>query len=120
MELGSSYGAMPAHDGLWESAAATAHSLPARLAVEACVHEARGLDVLPQTIARCFHAPAGSWLQPLWLAGLRALAAEPRPLQTSPRRQPPLQSVPLQDPALHLQDSYCVSASVSARHWRQA
>ena len=44
---------MPAHDGLWESAAATAHSLPARLAVEACVHEARGLDVLPQTIARC-------------------------------------------------------------------
>lgn len=52
VELGSSYGAMPAHDGLWESAAATAHSLAARLAVESCVHEARGLDVLPQTIAR--------------------------------------------------------------------
>ncbi len=52
MELGSSYGAMEAHDGLWESAAATAHSLPARLAVESCVHEARGLDVLPLTIAR--------------------------------------------------------------------
>ena len=56
VELGSSYGAMPAHDGLWESAAATAHSLPARLAVEACVHEARGLDVLPQTVARCLNA----------------------------------------------------------------
>ena len=52
MELGSSYGAMAAHDGLWESAAETARSLPARLAIESCVHEARGLDVLPQTIAR--------------------------------------------------------------------
>ncbi|KAK9797739.1 hypothetical protein WJX73_003807 [Symbiochloris irregularis] len=51
-ELGSSYGALPAHDGLWESAARTAHSLPARLAVEHCVHEGRGLDVLPQTIQR--------------------------------------------------------------------
>ena len=48
MELGSSYGAVAAHDGLWESAAATVHSLAARLAVESCVHEARGLDVLPQ------------------------------------------------------------------------
>lgn len=37
---------------LWESAATTAHSLPARLAVEHCVHEARGLDVLPSTIAK--------------------------------------------------------------------
>lgn len=27
-------GALTAHDGLWESAAETAHSLPARLAVE--------------------------------------------------------------------------------------
>ena len=51
-ELGSHYGALPAHEGLWESARATAHSLPARLAIESCVHEARGLDVLPQTIAR--------------------------------------------------------------------
>ena len=50
--LGSHYGALPVHEGLWESARATAHSLPARLAVESCVHEARGLDVLPQTIAR--------------------------------------------------------------------
>ncbi|KDD72342.1 DUF455 hypothetical protein, partial [Helicosporidium sp. ATCC 50920] len=51
-EEGSHYGALPAHDGLWESATATRESLPARLAVEHCAHEARGLDVLPQTIAR--------------------------------------------------------------------
>ena len=50
--IGSHYGALPVHDGLWESAAATAHSLPARLAVESCVHEARGLDRLPHTIHR--------------------------------------------------------------------
>ena len=50
--LGMDYGAIPAHDGLWESAMATAHSLPARLAIEHCTHEARGLDVLPQTIGR--------------------------------------------------------------------
>lgn len=59
-ELGSEYGALPAHEGLWESAAATAHSLPARLAVESCVHEARGLDVLPQTISRCIWSLNGS------------------------------------------------------------
>lgn len=50
--IGSHYGALPVHNGLWESAAATAHSLPARLAVESCVHEARGLDRLPHTIKR--------------------------------------------------------------------
>lgn len=49
-ETGSSYGAFPAHDGLWESAAGSSGSLAARLAVEHCVHEARGLDVLPATI----------------------------------------------------------------------
>jgi hypothetical protein len=49
---GSHYGAMPAHDGLWESALNSAGSLAARLAVEHCTHEARGLDVLPQTIHR--------------------------------------------------------------------
>uniref|UniRef100_J3LNZ1 DUF455 family protein n=2 Tax=Oryza brachyantha TaxID=4533 RepID=J3LNZ1_ORYBR len=51
-ELGSHYGALPAHDGLWDSATRTSHSLLARLAVEHCVHEARGLDVLPTTISR--------------------------------------------------------------------
>jgi uncharacterized ferritin-like protein (DUF455 family) len=51
-DTGMDYGDLPAHDGLWESAASTADSLPARLAVEHCTHEARGLDVLPQTISR--------------------------------------------------------------------
>ncbi|XP_072969953.1 uncharacterized protein [Typha angustifolia] len=51
-ELGSFYGAFPAHDGLWDSAIETSNNLLARLAVEHCVHEARGLDVLPTTISR--------------------------------------------------------------------
>ncbi|KAM6584297.1 hypothetical protein CsatB_011299 [Cannabis sativa] len=51
-ELGSHYGALPAHDGLWDSATSTSKDLLARLAVEHCVHEARGLDVLPTTINR--------------------------------------------------------------------
>ncbi|KAK7351007.1 hypothetical protein VNO77_10123 [Canavalia gladiata] len=51
-ELGSFYGALPAHDGLWDSATATSKDLLSRLAVEHCVHEARGLDVLPTTILR--------------------------------------------------------------------
>ena len=52
VELGSSYGALTAHDGLWESATETRDSLEARLVIEHCVHEARGLDVLPGTIAK--------------------------------------------------------------------
>nr|GMD01889.1 uncharacterized protein LOC109147711 [Ipomoea batatas]GME14336.1 uncharacterized protein LOC109147711 [Ipomoea batatas]GME21405.1 uncharacterized protein LOC109147711 [Ipomoea batatas] len=51
-ELGSFYGALPAHDGLWDSAMATSKDLLARLAIEHCVHEARGLDVMPTTISR--------------------------------------------------------------------
>ena len=50
--LGSHYGALSAHDGLWNSAAETAGSLEARLVIEHCVHEARGLDVLPATIGK--------------------------------------------------------------------
>lgn len=50
--LGSRYGAMPAHDGLWEAAAETAHDPLARLAVVPMVLEARGLDVTPATIER--------------------------------------------------------------------
>ena len=49
--LGSSYGALPAHDGLWEAAEATAHDPLARLAVVPMVLEARGLDVTPATVA---------------------------------------------------------------------
>jgi uncharacterized ferritin-like protein (DUF455 family) len=50
--LGSFYGAMPAHDGLWEAAEATAHDALARLAVVPMVLEARGLDVTPATVER--------------------------------------------------------------------
>lgn len=50
--LGSNYGALNAHDGLWNSATETSQSLEARLVIEHCVHEARGLDVLPATIKK--------------------------------------------------------------------
>lgn len=50
--LGAGYGAMPAHDGLWEAAEATAHDPLARLAVVPMVLEARGLDVTPATVQR--------------------------------------------------------------------
>lgn len=50
--LGSGYGALPAHDGLWESAESTAHDALARLAIVPMVLEARGLDVTPATIER--------------------------------------------------------------------
>jgi uncharacterized ferritin-like protein (DUF455 family) len=50
--LGSAYGDLPAHDGLWEAAAATAGDPLARLAVVPMVLEARGLDVTPAAVAR--------------------------------------------------------------------
>ena len=50
--LGSFYGALPAHDGLWEAADATAHDLLARLAIVPLVLEARGLDVTPEMMLR--------------------------------------------------------------------
>ena len=51
-ELGSGYGDLPAHDGLWEAAEKTRHDLLARLAVVPLVLEARGLDVAPAMISR--------------------------------------------------------------------
>jgi uncharacterized ferritin-like protein (DUF455 family) len=50
--LGAGYGDLPAHDGLWEAAAATSGDLLARLAVVPLVLEARGLDVTPAMIKR--------------------------------------------------------------------
>ncbi|MEZ5669497.1 MAG: ferritin-like domain-containing protein [Alphaproteobacteria bacterium] len=50
--LGAAYGDLPAHDGLWEAAQATADDLAGRLAVVPLVLEARGLDVTPAMIAR--------------------------------------------------------------------
>ncbi len=50
--LGSHYGALPAHSGLWDAASETAHDVAARLAVVPMVLEARGLDVTPATLER--------------------------------------------------------------------
>lgn len=50
--LGSHYGALPAHGGLWEAAAETAHDVMARLAIVPMVLEARGLDVTPATLEK--------------------------------------------------------------------
>jgi uncharacterized ferritin-like protein (DUF455 family) len=51
-ELGARYGDLPAHDGLWEAAAATADDVLARLAIVPLVLEARGLDVTPEMALR--------------------------------------------------------------------
>lgn len=51
-QLGSFYGAMAAHDGLWEAAEETRDDVLARLALVPMVLEARGLDICPMTVAR--------------------------------------------------------------------
>lgn len=50
--MNTEYGALPAHDGLWQAARETAHDVAARLAVVPMVLEARGLDVTPATLER--------------------------------------------------------------------
>ena len=50
--LGSHYGALPVHEGLWQAAQDTSHDLAARLAIVPMVLEARGLDVTPATLDR--------------------------------------------------------------------
>jgi uncharacterized ferritin-like protein (DUF455 family) len=50
--LGSHYGALPAHAGLWDAAFETRHDVAARLAVVPMVLEARGLDVTPAMLER--------------------------------------------------------------------
>ncbi|NQX93603.1 MAG: ferritin-like domain-containing protein [Erythrobacter sp.] len=50
--LGSHYGALPAHGGLWQAAYETRHDVAARLAIVPMVLEARGLDVTPATLER--------------------------------------------------------------------
>lgn len=49
--MGSHYGALPAHAGMWRAAEDTAGDLMGRLAVVPMVLEARGLDVTPGMIA---------------------------------------------------------------------
>ena len=51
-ELGSSYGALPAHNGLWDAAEKTRESVLARLVVAPLILEARGLDVTPGMIVK--------------------------------------------------------------------
>ena len=48
--LGSHYGALPAHAGMWRAAEDTADDFMGRLAVVPMVLEARGLDVTPNMI----------------------------------------------------------------------
>jgi uncharacterized ferritin-like protein (DUF455 family) len=58
--LGLVYGDLPAHDGLWEAAQATAGDFLGRLAVVPLVLEARGLDVTPAMIVRLDRAGDGA------------------------------------------------------------
>ncbi|GAA5830331.1 hypothetical protein JCM11251_001310 [Rhodosporidiobolus azoricus] len=51
-ELGTPYGSLSVHSGLWDSALETSHSLFSRLAIIALVHEARGLDTNIQWVKR--------------------------------------------------------------------
>ncbi len=51
-DLGSAYGDLPAHDGLWQTAQDAGDSLLARIAVIPLVLEARGLDVGPAIIEK--------------------------------------------------------------------
>ncbi len=51
-ELGADYGALDAHNGLWEMAVETAHDVLVRMALVPRVLEARGLDVTPGMIER--------------------------------------------------------------------
>ncbi len=51
-QMGSHYGALDAHDGLWEMARKTADDVLLRMALVPRVLEARGLDVTPGMIRR--------------------------------------------------------------------
>src|SRR3546814_17802455 len=77
-QYGSYYGALPAHDGLWEAAQDTAHDVMARLAIVPMVLEARALDITPQTIERFEQAgdfTSARMLQRLYRDEIRHVAA---------------------------------------------
>ena len=59
LALGGTYGDLPAHDGLWQAARATADDVLARLAIVPMVLEARGLDVTPGMIDDLNHGGDG-------------------------------------------------------------
>ncbi|KAI5479292.1 Rieske [Pseudohyphozyma bogoriensis] len=52
-QMGYKFGEFAVHNGLWDSASETMHSLFSRIAIIHLVHEARGLDVNPLQIKRC-------------------------------------------------------------------
>lgn len=64
-EMGSFYGALPAHAGMWRSAEDTAEDIMGRLAVVPMVLEARGLDVTPGMIEIFRKAEATSAVEAL-------------------------------------------------------
>jgi uncharacterized ferritin-like protein (DUF455 family) len=79
--LGAHYGALPAHDGLWQAAADTAHDLLARLAVVPMALEARGLDVTPAMVAafeRAGDSRAAAILARIYRDEIRHVAAGTR------------------------------------------
>lgn len=51
-QLGSAYGELPAHDGLWQAAEKTADDLLARFVVVPMTLEARGCDTTPATMEK--------------------------------------------------------------------
>ena len=69
--MGSHYGALPAHAGMWRAAEDTAGDLKARLAVVPMVLEARGLDVTPGMIELFRKAD-----EPAAIAALEVIYAE--------------------------------------------
>jgi uncharacterized ferritin-like protein (DUF455 family) len=64
-EVGSFYGALPAHAGMWRAAEDTIDDLMGRLAVVPMVLEARGLDVTPGMIKIFKQAKATSAVEAL-------------------------------------------------------
>jgi len=88
--LGCRYGDLPAHDGLWEAAAATADDLLARLAVVPLVLEARGLDVTPAMIGqleRAGDAESAAVLQRIYRDEIKHVAAGRRWFEWEARRR---------------------------------
>ena len=55
-ELGSYYGELPGHDGLWLSALSTHNDILGRLAIVHMVLEGRGLDVTPFSMQKLKNA----------------------------------------------------------------
>ncbi len=73
--MGSHYGALPAHAGMWRAAEDTVDDLKGRLAVVPMVLEARGLDVTPGMI-EIFRKAAAQGDDPGAVAALEVIYAE--------------------------------------------